>query len=264
MTYLNSFKGQNWLIPQSIKDMIPENHICFFVEEFVESLDFTGFDMINEGPGHPSYHPRIIMKIIIQGMLSKERSSRKLASACRENFVFMYLAEKVQPNFRTIARFRKGNAEFIKEAFKETVKLASKNDLIDLSLLCIDGSTIKANASTKKCIKKNQLEAIDSIVDKMIEEDIKQDEIEEKIYQSEENMTEMDKIGFKKIVNEYRSAKDKERIKEKIERAKEEAQKDEKMDNISLTDPECRMMQNKKGFCELSYNAQFGVDSKHQ
>ena len=261
---MSSFRGQNWLIPQSIQDMIPKNHICFFVEEFVDSLNFTNFDMIYEGAGHPAYHPKIIMKIIIQGMLCKERSSRKLASACRENFVFMYLAEKVQPNFRTIARFRKGNAEFIKESFKETVKLASKNDLIDLSLLCIDGSTIKANASTKKCIKKNQLEAIDSIVDKMIEEDIKQDEIEEKIYQSEENMTEMDKIGFKKIVNEYRSAKDKERIKEKIERAKEEAQKDEKMANISLTDPECRMMQNKKGFCELSYNAQFGVDSKHQ
>lgn len=94
MAYINSFKGQNWLIPQSIKDMIPKNHICFFVEEFVESLDFSGFDMINEGPGHPSYHPQIIMKILLQGMLSKERSSRKLASATRENFVFMYLAEK--------------------------------------------------------------------------------------------------------------------------------------------------------------------------
>ena len=72
--------------------------------------------MIYEGAGHPAYHPRIIMKIIIQGMLSKERSSRRLASACRENFVFMYLAEKVQPNFRTIARFRKNNSSFVKEA----------------------------------------------------------------------------------------------------------------------------------------------------
>ena len=132
MAYISSFKGQNWLIPQSIKDMIPKNHICFFVEEFVESLDFSRFDMINEGAGHPAYHPRIIMKIIIQGMLSKERSSRKLASVCRENFVFMYLAEKVQPNFRTICRFRVENAEFIKETFKETVILASENELIDL------------------------------------------------------------------------------------------------------------------------------------
>src|SRR3989339_2197585 len=238
MVYMNSFKGQNWLIPQSIQDMIPKNHICFFVEEFVDSLDFSNFDMISERPGHPSYHPRIIMKIIIQGMLSKERSSRKLAGACRENFVFMYLAEKVQPNFRTIARFRKNNASFVKEAFKETINLASENDLVDLSVICLDGTTMKANANTKKCVKKNQINKIDSIVNKMVEEDIKQDEIDEKIHNSEENMTEMDKMDFKKIVNEYRSTKDKERIKEKIEKVKEEAQKDEKMANISSTDPE--------------------------
>ena len=264
MTYISSYKNQDWLLPTSIKQMIPESHICFFVEEFIEALDFSGFDMINEGAGHPSYHPRIIMKIIIQGMLSKERSSRKLASACRENFVFMYLAEKVQPNFRTIARFRKNNANFVKESFKETVNLALENNLVDLSVICLDGTTIKANANTKKCIKRNQLEAIDSIVDKMIEDDIKQDEIDEKIHNSEENMTEIDKRDFKQIVNEYRNAKNKDKVKEKIEKIKGEAQKDERMTNISSTDPECRMMQNKKGLNEFSYNAQFGVDSKHQ
>jgi transposase len=264
MTYISSYKSQDWLLPTSIKQMIPQKHICFFVEDFVESMDFSGFDMIYDGAGHPAYHPRIIMKVIIQGMLSKERSSRKLSSACRENFVFMYLAEKVQPNFRTIARFRKKNASFVKEAFKETVNLASENNLVDLNVICLDGTTIKANANTKKCIKRNQLEAIDSIVDKMVEEDIRQDEIDEKIHDNEENMTEMDKKDFKQIVNEYRNAKDKEKIKEKMEKVKEEAQKDEKMANISSTDPECRMMQNKKGLNEFSYNAQFGVDSKHQ
>ena len=176
----------------------------------------------------------------------------------------MYLAEKVQPNFRTIARFRKENTKFIKETFKETVNLASENDLIDLSLLCIDGSTIKANANTKKCVKRNQIDKINSIVDKMVEEDIKQDEIEEQMYKSEENMTEMDKKDFRKIIDEYRNAKNKEKAKEKLEKIKEESQKDEKAKNISSTDPECRMMQNKKSLNEFSYNTQFGVDSKHQ
>src|SRR4030067_1293878 len=189
MVYISSYKDQNWLIPQSIKDMIPQNHICFFVEEFVDSLDFTNFDMISEGAGHPSYHPRIIMKIIIQGMLSKERSSRKLAGACRENFVFMYLAEKVQPNFRTITRFRKNNFSFIKEAFKETVELASRYDLIDLNVICVDGSKMKANSSKKMCLTKDQIGKLDLIIDKMIEEDIKQDEIDKEIYgDKEENI----------------------------------------------------------------------------
>ena len=265
MVYMNSYKDQNWLIPQSIRDMILQDHICFFVEEFVDSLDFTNFDMISEGAGHPSYHPRIIMKVIIQGMLSKERSSRKLAGACRENFVFMYLAEKVQPNFRTISRFRRNNKEFVKEAFKETVKLASENDLVDLNLICIDGSKIKANSSKKMCLTKEQIERLDSIIDKMIEEDVKQDEIDKEIYgDKEENKTNLEIKNLKMIVENYRKVKDKEKLKEKCKKAIEEFDKDSQIKRVSLSDPECRMMKNKKGVFELDYNPQFTVDSKNQ
>jgi len=265
MTYISSYKNQNWLIPQSIQDMISKDHICFFIEEFVESLDFSGFDMIYEGPGHPAYHPRIIMKIIIQGMLSKERSSRKLASACRENFVFMYLAEKVQPNFRTVCRFRKQNTSFIKEVFKETVGLASEYNLVDLNLICIDGSKIKANSSKKMCLKKEQLEKLDSIIDKMIEEDIKQDEVDKEIYgDKEENRTNIEMKNLKGIVRNYHQIKNKEKLKEKCKKAKEEFEKDSEMKRVSLSDPECRIMMNKKGCYELDYNTQFTVDSKNQ
>src|SRR3989344_5060488 len=261
MTYINSYKNQDWLLPTSIKQMIPQNHISFFVEEFAESLDFSGFDMISEGAGHPSYHPRIIMKIIIQGMLSKERSSRKLACACRENFVFMHLAEKVQPNFRTIARFRKNNASFVKEAFKETINLASKYDLIDLNLICTDGSTIKANAGKKAFLKQEQLNELDSIIDKMIKEDIEQDEVEKENFgEKEENITNLEIKNLKDIVKEYRNVKNKEKLKEKCKKAVEEFDKDSKIKRVSLSDPECRMMKNKKGFFELDYNVQFTAD----
>jgi transposase len=265
MVYINSYKDQNWLIPQSIRDMIPKNHICFFVEEFVDSLDFSDFDMVSEGAGHPSYPPRIPMKVIIQGMLSKERSSRKLANACRENFVFMYLAEKVQPEFSTICRFRRNNKEFIKEAFKETVKLADENGLVDLRLICTDGSKIKANASRKKFLKMEQLEQLDSIIDKMIENDIKEDETDKEIYGlKEENLTSMDTKNLKEIVKCYRKNKNKEELKKNCKRAKEEFIKDTKIERVSLTDPECRIMSHKDGSYKPSYNAQLTVDSKDQ
>ena len=154
MAYIASNKNQNWLLPLSIKDMIPKDHICFLVEDFVHSLDFSDFDMIYDGAGHPAYHPKIIMKILIQGMLYKVRSTRKLATAARENFVFMYLAEKVNPDFRTINRFRKDNPEFVKDTFKKTVELASKHDLVDLSFISIDGSMLKANAGRKGTLTK--------------------------------------------------------------------------------------------------------------
>ena len=144
MVYIQTNKNQNWLLPLSINDMMPKYHICFLVEEFAENLDYKNFDVRYDGAGHPAYHPRIIMKIIIQGMLSRLRSSRKLAASCRENFVMMYLAEKTQPDFRTIARFRKCNAQFVKDAFRKTVEIASGKKLIDLSFISIDGSKIKA------------------------------------------------------------------------------------------------------------------------
>ena len=265
MSYINSYKDQNWLLPPSIKQMIPENHICFLVEEFIESLDFSEFDLISEGPGHPSYHPRILMKILLQGMLSKVRSSRKVSGATRENLVFMYLAEKIQPNFRTICRFRRQNASFIKEAFKETIELASSHDLIDLSLICTDGTTMKANANKNKSLKKEHVEKLDSIIEKMIEEDIKQDELDKEFYgNNEENITNLENKNFKELVKNYRKQKDKKKLREVCEKTKEEFQKDPEMKRASLTDPECRMMKNKKGNSELSYNAQFTVDSKKQ
>mgnify|MGYP001558798979 CR=1 FL=1 len=263
MAYIQSYKDQNWLLPLSIKEMIPKDHICFLVEEFVEKLDFSKFDMIYDGAGHPAYHPRIVMKILITGMLSRTRSSRKLAKACRENLIFMYLAEKVQPDFRTIARFRKENADFVKDSFKKTVVLASENKLIDLSFICLDGTMLKANASKKLYFNKQGLDKLGKAIDKMIQEDIELDEIEEQIFgDKEEGLTGVDERDLKKIVREYNAKKDKEKVKENIEKSKNELVKN-KLKKVSLSDPDSRMMQNKKRFTEPSYNAQISV-SKNQ
>jgi len=259
MAYIASNKNQNWLLPLSIKDMIPKGHICFMVEEFAGSLDFSNFDMIYDGAGHPAYHPRIIMKILIQGMLCKVRSSRKLAGAARENFVFMYLAEKVNPDFRTIARFRKDNPEFVKNTFKKTVELANKSKLIDLSFISIDGSMLKAYAGKKRYFDKKGLDKLDKAIDKMVEEDIAIDEIEEQIFgDKEEGLTGIDERDLRRIVRDYKKSEDKKKIKKNIKKAKNELEK-YSLKKVSISDPESRMMQNKKGFSELSYNTQISV-----
>lgn len=264
MAYIASNKNQNWLLPLSIKDMIPKDHICFLVEDFVESLDFSNFDLIYEGAGHPAYHPKIIMKILIYGMLCKTRSSRKLAKATKENLVFMYLAEKVNPNFRTIARFRKDNPEFVKRSFKETVKLASKNKLIDLGFISIDGSTLKAYAGSKRYFDKKGLDKLDKAIEKMIEDDIALDELEDELFGDNANdgLTGMDRKDIKRIVKEYNQSKDKKKIKKSIKKAKNELEK-YSLNKVSISDPEARAMQTKKKYSELSYNTQLSV-SKNQ
>ena len=263
MAYINSYRNQNWLLSLSIKDMIPKDHICFLVEDFADTLDYSNFDLIYAGAGHPAYHPRIIMKILIQGMLSKVRSSRKLASSCRENFVMMYLAEKTKPDFRTIARFRKNNKELVKSAFRETVNIASEQNLIDLSFISIDGSMLRANTSKKKYFDKENLDKLDKAIDKMVEEDIKLDELEEELFgDREEGLTGMDERDLRRIVREYRKSENKKKIKKNIKKAKGELEK-YFLKKVSISDPKSRMMQNKKGFSELSYNAQLSV-SKNQ
>ena len=259
MAYIISNKDQNWLLPLSIKDMIPKGHICFLVEDFADSLDYSNFDMLYDGAGHPAYHPKIIMKILIMGMLSRVRSSRKLASGCRENFVFMYLAEKVNPDFRTISRFRKDNAGFVKKAFKQTVELASKNKLVDLSFISIDGSMLKANASKKKYFDRKNLNKLDKAIDKMVDEDIALDELEEQMFgDREEGLTGIDERDLRSIVRDYRKSEDKKQIKKNVKKAKGELEK-YFLKKVSISDPESRMMQNKKGFSELSYNTQLSV-----
>jgi len=83
----------------------------------------------------------------------------------------MYLAEKTQPDFRTIARFRKDNASFVKDAFKKTVEIASEKKLVDLIFITLDGSKIKAYASKKRYFDKIALDKLDKAIDRIIEED---------------------------------------------------------------------------------------------
>jgi len=263
MSYIKSDKEQNWLFPPNIIDLIPKDHICFLVEDFVDSLNYDKFDMIYAGAGHPAYHPRVIMKILVYGMLGNIRSSRKLARASRENIVVMYLSEKVNPDFRTISRFRTNNADFVKSAFKETVNVAYKNNMIDLSFMGIDGSMIKANASRKQYVDLKNVNLLDKAIEKMIKDDIELDELEEELFgDREEGLTGIDRRDMKKIIKEYNSRKDKEKVKENIGKAKDEIEKSG-MKKVSLSDPECRMMQSKKKFAELSYNVQLSV-SKNQ
>ncbi len=263
MSYIKSFQEQCWLLPPSIRDMIPEGHVCFLVEDFVNSLDFSDFDEQYGGAGAPAYHPRILMKIIVQGMLNRIRSSRRLSNACRESFVFMFLSEKVKPDFRTICRFRSDNADFIKDAFKETVKLAVEHDLVDLSFIGIDGSFVKANASRDSFVDREGFDLLDKVVSGIIEEDIAQDEIDMECGDKEINITGRKRDEIKRIVKNYFEKKNKEQAKKELCEMRRIFENTPNLKRINLSDPDCKLVLNKKGLYEPAYNVQFSV-SKNQ
>lgn len=270
MVYIHSFKKQSWLLPPCIEDLIPQDHICFLVESLIESVDYTSFDIKYAGPGHPAYHPRIILKLLVMGVLDHVRSSRKLARCARENIVYMYLAEKLTPDFRTISDFRKNNPKLIKELFRHTVTLVKHEGMIDLSHLATDGSKQKACAANGRVLTREELEFLLRFVDEELEAWAKQDDIEDELFKdlrgsdqlpdkSRKKMQKAVKYYIKKMKEEGHLFKDK--TYSTLYKAERELQ-EHTLKKVNVTDPESRFMINKKRGIEFSYNVQITVDRK--
>ena len=271
MAYIKSFKDQSWLLPPCLEDIIPGDHICYLVESLVSLLDFTTFDMKYSGPGHPAYHPRILIRILVMGVLDRVRSSRNLAKNARENIVYMFLAEKTTPDFRTISDFRKNNPDLVKDVFKHTVTLAKQEGMIDLSHLATDGSKLKANAANKRVLTKDELDFLLKFIDEELEEWAKQDDIEDEIFGDIRGLDQLSNKSRKKIQNivkryvgKMKEEGDifKEKTRDKLSKAYDEL-KEHELKKVNVTDPESRFMKNKKGRIEVSYNVQITVDKKN-
>src|SRR3989338_1753359 len=270
MAYIESYKEDRWLLPPSIEELIAKDHICYLVESFVDSVDYTFFNIKYSGAGHPAYHPKILLKLLIMGVLDRVRSSRRLARNARENVVYMYLAEQLTPDFRTISDFRKNNPLLVKELFKHTISFAKEEGILDLSSLSTDGSKVKANASNKRVLTKEELEVLVKFVDEELEEWAKQDEIEEKAFgdlRGSDQLPHQSKKTIRKAAQYYiKKVKErgnifKEEIKDSLENSRQEAE-EHSLKKVSISDPDSRFMKNKKGKIELSYNPQLTVDRK--
>lgn len=270
MAFIKSLKGQSWLLPPNIKDMIQKDHICFLVEDVIDKLNFSSFEIKYSGAGHPAYHPRINCKILIQSMLDRVRSSRAIARNARENVVFMYLSENLCPDFRTISDFRKDNSDLLKDIFKITVSTAKELGAIGLNQLSVDGSKLKACAANNSSVTKKQLDVIEQYVNNELKEGIEIDKVEDKHFKDcrgYDQLKNIDKKKIKSLIAKYYKQIKKDNhdrvseIKNTITEARKEVE-DNKLEKVSLTDPGSRFMKNKKGRFELSYNPQITTDHK--
>jgi transposase len=176
MVYIKSNPEQTLLLPTDLREIIPDNHLCFLIEDVIGQLNFKDFDKEVQGPGNPTYHPRIILKIILNGICERVTSTRKLEKLTIENIVFRYLAENLNPDFHTIALFRKHNSGLIKKTFLQTVEIAKMLGMVNFNKLYLDGIKLKANASKSKTFSKEEIEFLSDFVDKHLEQMDKTDE----------------------------------------------------------------------------------------
>jgi len=140
--------GQTFLLPKDIRTMIPDDHVCFFIEKLVNYVDFSEIDFqYVDTPGQKAYPAAMLVRIIILGTIYSIHSSRKLERIVRENIVFMYLAGFQTPVFSTIAAFKREHSDIIEKIFLETINYGHNKNLIDLDSISIDGSKTRAYAN---------------------------------------------------------------------------------------------------------------------
>ena len=199
--------------------------------------------------GRPSYDPRDLLKLYVYGYFNRIRSSRRLMSECQRNIELFYLLNRLTPDFRTIADFRKDNAKALKNVFRAFVKICMKLGLYQKELLAVDGSKFRAVKSKDNCynaeILQKKLERIDAHIAEYLSKMDKEDE-----HEPDAKAPTQEQV--KEAVKELRSRKEKYQgyLKELEESGETQ---------LLLTDPEARRMHSKDGF-HCCYNVQTAVD----
>lgn len=250
-------KGENryqrTLFPESLDEYVSEDNPVRVVDLFVDSLNLEGLGFLTTAKdiGRPGYHPSIMLKLYVYGYLNRVQSSRRLEREVQRNIELMWLTNKLAPDFKTIADFRKDNGVAIQQVCKQYVQLCRKIGLLSNDFVAVDGSKFKAvNSRDKNFTKgkmKRRLEQIDESIDRYLAQIASAD-----LHESEESSATTERLSLKI-----------EGLKKEILRLK---QLEEKMlaspdEQISETDPDARSMATSgRGTGMVGYNVQSAVD----
>jgi transposase len=279
-TYRSYCPDQMFLLPPSLRDWLPENHLVYFVSDVVDQVDLSAIESIYEKDdrGQPPYHPRMMTKILVYAYCVGVFSSRKIQKRLIEDVAFRVLAAGNQPDFRTISDFRKIHLNALQGLFEQVLKLALTAGAIKLGRVALDGSKIKANASKHKAMSYkrmkeeernlraevrqllNQAKATDDEEDARYGKDKSGDELPEELSRRE---TRLKRIREAKRVLEQRAREEAEQDNKSKESeskaAAEEKATPEDKAQYNFTDPESRIMKGSDGFVQ-AYNAQIVVE----
>lgn len=153
-TFRPYLPDQSLLLPTSLAEWLPEDHLSCFVSDAVEVLDLQAFYARYEGDGRrrQPFDPRMMVKVLVYAYASGIFSSRRIALKLQEDVAFRVLGANNFPAHRTIREFRQLHLKEFSALFVEVVKLAGEAGLIKLGRLGVDGTKIRANASKHKAM----------------------------------------------------------------------------------------------------------------
>ncbi len=248
-------RNQSTLFPECLDDYIAEDNPVRVIDVFVDELDIAqlGFQRVEpKETGRPAYHPSMLLKLYIYAYLNRIQSSRRIEREAQRNVELMWLTERLSPDHKTIADFRKDNSKAIRGVCREFVVLCRRLNLFTQALVVIDGSKFKAvnnrDRNFTRAKMKRRLAQVEASLDRYFE-------------QLEQVDREESSIADMKTVN----------LKEKIAMLKEEMARLNAIEvrmqaapekQVSLTDLDARSMKS-RGNGIVGYNVQTAVDSEH-
>ena len=136
-----------FLLPPSVEEWLPERHLARFVVEVIEQLDLSAFVKAYRGSGSASYHPSMLLGLLVYGYATGVFSSRKLERATYDSVAFRFIAANDHPDHDTIAAFRRRFLDRIEGLFVEVLLLAREAGVLKLGTVALDGTKVHANAS---------------------------------------------------------------------------------------------------------------------
>jgi len=263
------------VLPPSLQEWLPADHLAYFVSDVVDGLDLSAiYAGYEEERGYPPYHPLLMTKLWLYGYACGVRSSRKLMRATREDVAFRVLCAGNEPDFRTLSVFRRRHLEALSGLFAQILQLCREAGLVKLGHVAIDGTKVKANASKHKAMSYERMVAEEARHEAEIAEWFAEvegnDRAEDERYGPEKTGDELPeelrhREGRLKKIAEAKAA-----LEERARRAARERGEDEEEAEVepktqrNFTDPESRiMLSSEKAFIQ-AYNGQLAVDDAYQ
>ena len=244
----------------TLEDQVGADNPVRLIDAFIDKLELQqlGFtNTIHKSEGRPPYAPGVLLKLYLYGYLNKIRSSRKLQKECSRNIELQWLLQNLQPNYHTIADFRKLHAAPLQSMFKLYVQFLGDTDLLGKTTIGIDGSKFKAVNSKKNNYNQKKIDKHRQFIEDKTTKYLQElDELDQ-----QENTTGTDELQIKKEKVAQGLAKLKERtIKYDTLQQQLDATTDKQ---ISTTDTDSRSILIVKSIVEVAYNTQNAVDDKY-
>lgn len=238
-----------------LDEQIDADHPVRFIEAFVEQLDLDQLQYqytTLKTEGRPPFHPKVFLKIYLYGYLNGIRSSRRLEKESTRNIELQWLLSRLQPNYHSIADFRKVNGKALRNTFKLFVLFLKEAELIGGKTLAIDGTKVRAHNSKKNNYNPRKIERHLAYIEEKTNEYLQQLDTND----AEENQSPVSATAIKQKLDRLKETKIRyELLQEKLEQSKEP--------QISTTDADARALLVQGQVVEVCYNMQTAVDEQH-